>query len=80
MTIQIVGKQERSGTSKKTGKPYSFTEIHYLGKDRFVEGQACKTKIVDSSIIDASKILVQQHYNVEFDENGNVVALVAARA
>lgn len=79
MRIQVVGKAVRTGTSKKTGRPYNFAEIHYLGKDRFVEGQACKTKIIDGSVYDASKILVQQFYDVEFDETGNVVAMLPAK-
>jgi len=79
MRIQIVGKAHRFGTSKK-GKDYNFTEVHYLGKDRFVEGQACKTKLIDANVCDASRILVQQFYDIEFDENGNVVAIVPAKA
>lgn len=75
MTIQVVGKAHRSGTSKKSGKDYDFTEVHFLTQDRFVEGQACRTLVVDPSIIDPSKILVQQYYGVDFNERGQLLAM-----
>ncbi len=40
MKIHVVGKLRLQGTSKKTGNPYDFIQIHYLGCAPGVIGNA----------------------------------------
>ena len=47
MRIKVIGKARLSGTSKKTGKPYDFVQIHYTGKARGVDGLAAITLSLD---------------------------------
>lgn len=73
MIIKVMGKAHREGVSKKSGNPYNFNEIHYLGKARGVEGQAAQTCVLDSFDYPYEKIVVGQDYNIEFDRTGFVV-------
>lgn len=70
MKIKIAGKQHLSGTSKKTGRPYDFNQVHYLGKSRGVEGLAALTLGLDPSDIPYEHIFIGMEYNVEFDNRG----------
>lgn len=47
MKIKVYGKAHMEGTSKKTGKPYNFNQIHYLSPARGVEGLAAQTLNLD---------------------------------
>lgn len=47
MKIRVVGKTRKTGTSKKTGNPYDFIELHYLGRAPKVIGEAALTLILD---------------------------------
>ena len=46
MKIRICGKRVMKGNSKKTGNPYHFTEVHFLGSNPDVEGSTCETAII----------------------------------
>ena len=70
MKIKVYGKAHLEGTSKKTGKPYNLTVLHYLGKARGVEGQAALTLMLDALTYPLSSIVVGEEYNVEFDNRG----------
>lgn len=48
MRIKVYGKAHLEGVAKKSGNPYSFNQVHYLGKARGVEGQAALTLALDS--------------------------------
>ena len=52
-TVQIMGiGQRKTGNSKRTGKPYDFTEIS-IGYDApGYCGQCCETVSVDASLLD----------------------------
>lgn len=73
MRIQIVGAAHRTGTSSKTGKPFDFAEIHYLGKARGVTGQAALTTTIDSFMMPFDALTIPGEYEIEFDQNGRVV-------
>ncbi len=47
MKIHVVGKLHLKGTSKKTGNPYDFIQVHYLGKAPGMEGNAALTLNLD---------------------------------
>ena len=73
MKIKVIGKAHLEGTSKKTGKPYNFNQVHYTGKAYGVEGLAAKTLMLDPVSYPIIAIQVGVDYNVEFDDRGYVV-------
>lgn len=73
MIIKVIGKQHRAGTSKKTGKPYDFSEVYFLGESRFVEGQYGMSCIVDPLYVPFSQIVVGAEYVAEFGPGGNLI-------
>jgi len=70
MKIKVVGKAHLQGTSKKTGNPYDFIQVHYLGRARGVEGDAALTVSLDSSVYPFEKIPVPRDAVLEFDGRG----------
>lgn len=70
MIIKVIGKQHCSGTSKKTGKPYDFSEVYFLGENRFVEGQIGMSCTVDPAMVPFDKIVVGAEYVAEFGPGG----------
>lgn len=80
MRLRIFGKLHRVGTSKSTGKPYDFIEIHYSAPARFVEGQAAKTKTIDSTMMAYEAIIVPGDYEVEFDGDGAIISIALAKS
>lgn len=70
MKIKVLGKAHVEGTSKKSGKDYNFNQVHYLGKDRDVEGQAALTMTLPPDEYPLSYIEIGREYNVEFDQRG----------
>mgnify|MGYP001040558305 CR=1 FL=1 len=47
MRIKVIGKAHLKGTSKRTGNPYDFIQIHYNGPAFGVEGVAACTLSLD---------------------------------
>ena len=78
MVVRVDGKEHRQGVSK-AGKNYDFITLHFLGKQRGVEGQAAITKIIDNTLIPYEKILVGQYYDLEPDLNGNIIGISVAK-
>jgi len=70
MKINVIGKAHLQGTSKKTGNPYNFIQLHYNGPARNVVGLAAMTLSLDPSMIPFDSIVVPGDYNVEFDNRG----------
>lgn len=77
MTIQVHGKCYRKGVGKATGKPYEFTEIHYLARKRGVDGLAAITKTIDPAVIAYDRIEINGEYNIEYDDAGNIIEMSA---
>ena len=73
MKIKVMGKINRKGTSKKTGNPYDFNQIHYLGYEQGVEGTACLVQNIDKSLIPLADIVIGADYNIDFNGRGFVV-------
>lgn len=80
LIVQILGKVHRYGKSKKTGNDYDFTEIHFTVKLRGVDGVACRTALISSDVISSDRILLNQHYDLETDLDGHIVAVRSAKA
>ena len=72
MKIKVIGKAHFSGTSKKTGKPYDFNQLHYTGKARGVEGTAALTLSLDPEMYPYDSIVLGADYIVDFDQRGQV--------
>ena len=70
MKIKIVGKAHLQGTSKKTGKPYNFIQLHYLGRAYGVIGEAALTAALDPDLVDFDKLPVPSEAVLEFDGKG----------
>lgn len=68
--IKVLGKAHLEGVSKKTGKPYSFNQIHYNGRAPGVEGIAALTLNLDPVNYPLDQIMVGEEYNVEFGPRG----------
>lgn len=73
MRIKVYGKAHLAGIAKKTGNPYNFNQVHFLGKARGVEGLAAQTLALDPSDYPIDRIEVNREYDVEFDNRGYVV-------
>lgn len=74
MKIHVEGKAHLKGVSKKSGNPYDFVQVHYLGKARGVEGLAAKTLNLDPRTYPLETISVDHTYEVEFDDRGYCVS------
>jgi len=74
MKIAVIGKAHLQGTSKKTGNPYDFIQLHYNGPARNVVGLAAMTLSLAPSMVRYDAIMVPGDYNVEFDNRGYPVA------
>lgn len=74
MKITLNGKAHYEGkASKKTGKPYNFCTIHYLGRTMGVEGLAALTDNLDGIRYPFESLIVGAQYEVEHDRNGNLI-------
>ena len=73
MIINVIGKRHLSGTSKKSGKPFDFSEVFYIGTQRNIEGQAGLSFTVDPSVLSFPEIVVGADYNAEFGPGGYLV-------
>ncbi len=78
MKIKVIGKSHFQGTSKKTGAPYNFIQIHYNGPARNVVGEAAMTINLDPSMAHFDSIVVPGDYIVEFDQRGYPVSFAPA--
>lgn len=74
MIINVIGKRHCSGTSKKSGNPFDFSEVFYLGTQRNIEGQAGLSFTVDSSVLSFPEIVVGADYYAEFGSGGYLVS------
>ena len=72
MRIKVIGKARLSGTSKKTGKPYDFVQIHYNGKARGVDGLAAITLSLETEfyrIYENAPGLMRQAVKIGWTQN-----------
>lgn len=79
MIVKVEGKEHREGVSK-AGKNYNFNNVHFLARQRGVEGMAAVSKIVDATVISYEDILVGQHYDLELDLSGNIIGMHPSKA
>lgn len=79
MKIKILGKAHHKGHSNRTDRDYDFIQLHYLGSDPQVEGQAALTITVDPGLIDYASIVVGGEYIVEYGPRGRSLGVVGIR-
>ena len=70
MKIKVVGKAHFQGTSKKTGSPYDFIQVHYLGHARGVVGDAALTAALDPSLVNYDTLPIPCDATLDFDGRG----------
>lgn len=70
MKVKVIGKAHLKGTSKKTGSPYDFIQIHYNGLAYGVEGQAALTANLDPALYPFADVVIGGEYALEFDNRG----------
>lgn len=70
MKIKVIGKAHLKGTSRRTGNPYDFIQVHYNSPAQGVEGIAALTVNLNPSQVNYDSIAVSGEYNVEFDQRG----------
>lgn len=73
MKIHIVGKLHLQGTSKITGNPYDFIQVHYLGKAPGVEGSAALTLNLEPKDYPCDSIKIPGDYIADFNGKGFIV-------
>lgn len=78
MKIKICGKRHRTGTSKKSGQPFNFYELYYMGSDRYVEGLVGKSFTMDP-MYPFADIRLNAEYEVDFDQDGRVQAFAPVK-
>lgn len=74
MKVLVVGKEHRSGVSKKNGNPYDCTVAHIQYKRNKVEGMATEMVWLDTGAFAPDTIVVGKQYNLERDGGGYIVA------
>lgn len=79
MIIQYIGQIRLKGTSKKTGNPYDFIQLHYVKDDRGFSGRATAVKSLDPGRVDTSKLVPDQYYDVDCDDSGNFLSFRPAK-
>lgn len=80
MKITVIGKARMQGTSKRTGNPYDFIQLHYNGPARNVVGLGAMTVNIDPSMVRYDAIIVPGDYIIEFDGKGFPVEFSAVPA
>lgn len=74
MVIKLFGKVHRKGTSKKSGEPYDFIELHMAAPKSGVIGEGAERKIVDGTFCNFDKLTLGV-YDADFDADGNLLSL-----
>ena len=76
-TVNVCGVNHVSGISKKTDKPYDFTEIHFTYQDDYVAGLKADHATVNQSMIGNRQILVGEDLDMVFHVYQNRVVVDA---
>ena len=64
--VNVCGTHTFKGTSKKTGKPYDFVEIHFTFQDDNVTGLKCASATLDRGTIGQRDIIVGDDLDMVF--------------
>lgn len=75
MKVNVVGKEKMKGVSKKTGREFDGTLLHYLYKKARCDGQCCESVFVDDMLLPYGAINIGKVYDLDHDSRGYLVAL-----
>lgn len=75
MKIKVIGKSHLEGTSRKTGRPYNFNQLHFTAPARGVEGVAAQVVSYDPAIFPLDRVEVGKSYELDLDLRGYVTAI-----
>lgn len=79
MKVTVIGKEHVSGTSKKTGKPFSATVVHTSYKRNRVDGLAVEAVWLDDVTYPVESVKVGSVYDLDRDSRGFVCGFEPAR-
>lgn len=74
MKVTVIGKERIKGVSKKTGKDFDMTVVHYCYKRPGVDGTAVDTLTLNAIKFPPDRIYCDEDYNIDRDNNGYVIA------
>lgn len=74
MKITVIGKRHMEGTSRRTGQPYNFDEVHFNGPAWGVEGMAAQVVKLNPGLCPFADILIGREYELDFDQRGFCVS------
>ena len=77
MKIKVLGKEHKSGTSKKNGKPYDFNVLYYTAPRFGVEGISSESALIPPDAISLADIVIGKDYEVDYDGRGYFVGIRA---
>lgn len=72
MKIIVLGKTQRSGVSKKTGKDFCGNIVYYSTPEEGIEGAIVSDVWLDPNKYPLSDIAVGKTYNLEYEKTGFV--------
>lgn len=72
MKVNVIGKYNKSGTGKKSGKPYDLNFVQVTYKKNGVEGLAVEEIMLDNASYPIGGITVGKTYNLDRDSGGYV--------
>ena len=72
MKVVVIGKENVSGVSRKTGKPFDSNVVHIAYKKDRVDGQAVETVWLSPASYPLAGIQVGKVYNLDRDSRGFV--------
>jgi hypothetical protein len=77
MKVNVIGKYNRSGIGKKSGKPYDLNYVQITYKKNGVEGLAVREIMLDSKAYPLAGIQIGKVYDLDMD-NGYVLGFEVA--
>jgi hypothetical protein len=72
MKVMVVGKENISGTSRKTGKAFNNNIVHLTYKKNGVIGEACESVWLDPDTYPLDSIHVGKVHDIDRDSRGFV--------
>lgn len=74
MKVNVVGKEQMKGVSKKTGNEYNGSLVHIAFKKARCAGTAVESLFVDHGLAEYEAINVGKTYDLDRDGRGYILA------
>lgn len=79
MKVMLLGYREMSGTSKKSGRPYSGVSLYFSHDDPQVMGQKTDNCFAANDVLLGVTLTPGNDYDIDFNRQGFVVAVQPSR-